>query len=262
MAPRPADPFKPGPDESYSKGEVNRAGQLLRTFYGRDLEPGENLWDSFDVDKVVKAMVAVTWWRSLHARPLSQVAAGLRYHVAQEDAEVRGRIDVAQRLKRRNTIIDKLEREPRMNLTQMQDIGGVRARLPSLKHIYALNRRLQKTWTIQRTRDYIQGPPGPRSSGYRALHVIVRRGPYQVELQLRTVLQDAWANQVEEDSRRLGIGFKFGRGGADVHRYYVLVSEVFAHQDRDEDVPSSLAADLSAQYQLVVDKLGRRRVEA
>jgi hypothetical protein len=74
--------------------------------------------------EVVDAFRAVTWWRSLHARPLSLVAAGLRYHVDKEGARIGDRIDVAQRLKRRQTIMGKLAQEPKMQVTQMQDIGG------------------------------------------------------------------------------------------------------------------------------------------
>jgi hypothetical protein len=37
---------------------------------------------------------------------------------------VGGHIDVTQRLKRRNTIIGKLTREPSMEVTQFHDIGG------------------------------------------------------------------------------------------------------------------------------------------
>ena len=159
------DPFKPPPDAVYTNGEINRAGQLLRRFYAQPpVEEGEDAFAGFDVDRLVDAMVAVTWWRGLHARPLSRVAANPRYHVGAEHAEVSGRIDITQRLKRRPTIFNKLEREPTMELTQMQDIGGVRARLPSLHYLQAVSRRLRKTWTIVRTNDYIKEP---RSSGYR-----------------------------------------------------------------------------------------------
>lgn len=61
------------------------------------------------------------------------MAANLRYHVDRADARVRGRIEVTQRLKRHDTLIGKLARE-RGNVTQMQDIGGVRAVLPSQRH--------------------------------------------------------------------------------------------------------------------------------
>ncbi len=72
----------------------------------------------------------------------------LRYHVDKEEGRVGGRAEVAQRLKRWTTIIDKLAREPKMPVTQMKDIGGDRALLPSLHHDYAVSRRLRKTWTI------------------------------------------------------------------------------------------------------------------
>jgi hypothetical protein len=138
------DPFKPPADAVYTNGEVNRAGQLLRRWYLRpDGQTPEDFGTSFD--DLVDAMVAVTWWRGLHARPLSRVAANLRYHVAAEGGQVDGRVDVTQRLKRRPTVFNKLEREATMQLTQMKDIGGVRARLPSLAHVYAVSRRLRKT---------------------------------------------------------------------------------------------------------------------
>lgn len=256
MMPRHPDPFKLDADAVYTNGEVNRAGQLLRRFYAQPpVDEGEDLFAGFDVDALVDAMVAVTWWRGLHARPLSRVAANLRYHVAAEDAAVDRRIDVTQRLKRRPTIFNKLDREPTMELTQMWDIGGVRARMPSLRHLHAVSRRLRKTWTIVRTKDYINEP---RSSGYRAVHHIVRRNGRLIEVQLRTVLQDAWANQVEEDSRSLATSYKFGGGGEDVHDYYRIVSEAFAALDRDEDLSPDLIAAINENYANVAETLRRK----
>ncbi len=151
-------------------------------------------------------------------------------------------------------MIDKLAREPKMQVTQMQDIGGVRALLPSLPHVYAVSRRLRKTWTIIRVRDYIAEP---KTSGYRALHLIVRRSGYPVEVQLRTALQDAWANQVEEDGRRLGVGLKFGAGATDIHAYYVAVSDAFAFLDRGKAIPPELAATLNERYAKIREALHR-----
>jgi putative GTP pyrophosphokinase len=199
----------------------------------------------FEGEAILQAHHALTGWRTRHARPLSKVAANLRYHVAKEGGFVDRRIDVAQRLKRRPTIIDKLRREPTMEVTQMEDIGGVRARLPSLGHVHAVSRRLRKTWTIHRTRDYIANP---KPSGYRALHHTVIRDGVKVEVQLRTLLQDAWANQVEDDGRHTGVGFKFGSGQAEVHAYYVVMSEVFAFVDAETEIPAVLIADLNRRY--------------
>ena len=254
MSARPAKQSQSaGP--SFSKGQVNRAGRvLLGIAEAASRACAEQETKEYDADEVPVAVQAVRWWRGLHARPLSNVAANLRYHVDREDGRIGGQIEVTQRLKRWTTMIDKLAREPKMQVTQMQDIGGVRALLPSLPHVYAVSRRLRKTWTIIRVRDYIAEP---KPSGYRALHLIVRRGDYPVEVQLRTVLQDAWANQVEEDGRRLGVGLKFGAGATDIHAYYVVVSDAFAFLDRGEAIPPELAATLNEGYAKIREALHR-----
>jgi putative GTP pyrophosphokinase len=244
------DPFKPQPGETFSKRQVDRAGDVLREFFL--WEPGTRLPPR--VAGVPRAFAAVAWWRSLHAQPLSKTATSLRYHVAREEALVDGRVDVTQRLKRTGTIGDKLTREPTMDVTQMQDIGGVRARLPSVEHVYAVSRRLKKNWTIHRTRDYIVEP---KPSGYRALHHIVRRDGRLVEVQLRTTLQDAWANQVEDDGHATGVGLKFGRGSDSANAYYALVSQAFALVEQDREIPDALADELQLAYARIKDALPR-----
>lgn len=194
---------------------------------------------------MIEAMYAVTWWKQQHARPLSAVAANLRYHVAKEDGAIRGKLDVAQRLKKRDTIIDKLERYKGMKLTRMHDIGGVRATLPSLACLTAVSRRLRKTWTIVSTRDYVAEP---KDSGYRAIHHDVKRRGKVIEVQLRTIRQHAWANQVEDDGRALGTGYKFGFGADSIHDYYRTMSEVFWHLDSDRPLPDELLVELRERY--------------
>ena len=255
MSPRRPDPFKAEVGVSYTKGEVNRAGRLIRRYLDIGVASDfDEALATIGIQEVVGAFRAVTWWRSLHARPLTLVAAGLRYHVDKEHGRIDGHIDVTQRLKRRSTIINKLTREPTMEVAQMHDIGGVRARLPTTGHVYAVSRRLRKTWTIIRVRDYIAEP---KASGYRALHVIVRREGYPIEVQLRSVLQDAWANQVEEDGRTIGVGLKFGAGETDVHEYYRAVSEAFALMDRGERLPDELVTALNTRYAIIKGILPR-----
>lgn len=215
----------------FTKGEVNRAGVLLLDLRERmERDGAERAVADSDEQKLDEAWEALTWWRGLHARPLSAVAANLREHVDRGDARVRDRIEVTQRLKRLDTLIGKLGRE-RGNVTQMQDIGGVRAVLPSLRHVYVVRRRLLKSWGIIRERDYIAEP---KNSGYRALHLIVRRMGYPIEVQLRTVGQDVWANTVEETGRQVGVDLKFGAGDERFASIFLAMAELFARFDRDE----------------------------
>lgn len=210
---------------------MNRAGGLLLDLSARMVRDGaERAVAESNEAELDAAWEALTWWRSLHAYPLSTVAANLRYHVDRSSGRVRGRIEVTQRLKRMDTLIGKLAREPG-SVTRMQDIGGVRAVLPSLQHVYAVRRRLLKSWAIIRERDYIAQP---KDSGYRALHLIVRRNGYPIEVQLRTIAQDVWANQVEELSREHGLGLKFGVGDPRLLRLLAANAEQLARFDRGE----------------------------
>lgn len=168
-------------------------------------------------------MAVIGWWRSEHAKPLSRVAANLRYYARQEGAPV-----VAQRLKREPTIGDKLLREPAMKLSRMADIGGVRAILPDQEAVYRVASRLRRNWTITRTRDYVAEP---KQDGYRALHLINRNRGRLIEVQLRTPFQDAWANTVETWSRAAVPGLKFGHGPAEVRGFLLDYAEIAARHD-------------------------------
>jgi len=194
------------------------------------------------------AWKALTWWRGLHARPLSAVAANLRYHVDQSGGRVEGRIDVSQRLKRMNTLIGKLARE-QGNVTQMHDIGGVRAVVPGLRDVFVLRRRLLKSWTVIKERDYISTP---KRDGYRALHLIVNRWGLPIEVQLRTMPQDSWANAVEIAGREHGIAFKFGEGGDRERFFFSGVSEVIAAYEHGDLSAENLRAALGELPSLTI----------
>ncbi len=194
--------------------------------------------DKLEFAEAWKARETVEAWRRLHSRPLSRVAANLRYYAAEEGTPPR----VTQRLKKLATIAEKLMREPKMKLARMEDIGGVRAVLTSQEGAYRVAARLRKNWTITRPRDYVAEP---KQDGYRALHLINRHRGRMIEVQLRTVSQDLWANMVEAESRRYP-GLKSGGGPTEIREYYATLADVFACADRGEDVPDSLIEALHA----------------
>ena len=203
-------------DPEYSKRAVNKAGELLRRSSGSLVQPVE-------ITELDAAREIVEHWRGLHAEPLSKVAAGLRRYVRQI-----GEGSVAQRLKRFDTIVEKLDRHPG-TLTQMEDIGGVRAVLPDQATVDAVVALLTGRWKVRRVRHYVDGrEPGPKADGYRAVHVIVVKHDRFIEVQLRTRSQDRWAQTVERDTRRLGEPIKFGGGADDLRTYYRLVADQMA----------------------------------
>lgn len=241
------------PPIRFSKGEINRAGKLLLDLRRRVEQHGlEAALAASDEGELDMAWEALTWWRSQHARPLSSVAANLRYHVDQANGRIAGKLEVTQRLKRTPTLIGKLGRHPG-TVTQMHDIGGVRAAVPTLPQIYTVRRRLLKSWTIVRERDYIENP---KEDGYRALHLVVLRKGFAIEVQIRTAMQNFWANMVEEISRDLRTDYKFGDGDDGTRELLTSVSEVIAAFDRGQISYENLRGGLQWLPKSVIGKTG------
>lgn len=208
----------------YSKSRVNRAGKVFADrlsvameLSGRRLEPEVR-------NEIQEAVGIIDWWREQHSAPLSRVAANLGSYVAGESKPV-----VAQRLKRVPTIAGKLVREPHMKLSQMADIGGVRAILPNQEAAYRIAAHLEETESITKMRDYVANP---KRDGYRALHLINRIDGHLIEIQLRTPLQDAWANLVETMSRTAFPGLKFGQGPSEVREFLLEHARLGAKADQ------------------------------
>jgi hypothetical protein len=173
---------------TYTRGEVDRAGCTL-------------VDSSASFEALDAALTVINNWRSSHAFPLNTFQVGLRTKARQVDENAL----VAQRIKRLSSIEYKLERFPTMNMSQMQDIGGCRAVVSNVAHVRALLEVYQKSslkHKLMRIDHYIDHP---QVSGYRGVHLIYRyfsdrKTTYnglQIEIQLRSQLQHAWATAVE-----------------------------------------------------------------
>ena len=235
-------------DLKYSKTQVNRAGSMLCSLR-RAIEDGDDRrLGEFDANDVARAIEIVEWWRARHARPLARVNANVRYYIRKAGV---AELEVTQRLKRFATIVHKLARQPGMQLSRMEDIGGVRAMIPTQHQIDDVVGMLERAerWRIRRLRRYVEGgDPGPKDDGYRAVHVVVEKDGCFVEMQLRTPWQDAWAQSVEQDTRRLRAGLKFGAGPDDLRAYYRTVSEMFAMREANIEPDEEFMADLAKLY--------------
>lgn len=202
--------------DGLSKRQVNRAGDRLRAFF----ETSEPV-----TDDVVDALVVLIRFRELFQEPLNKVAMGVRSMVCTEMGLPRtgARVPVSQRLKRREQIVLKLRRYPRMQFARMQDVGGCRAVLASPQMVEAVYGRMRRNkWDIRHLQDHRDNPA---PSGYRALHVVVERQGRLIEIQLRTPRQHEWALAVERTGMRLGIRLKEDEGPADLRQYFRLAAE-------------------------------------
>ena len=161
-------------------------------------------------------------------------------------------VQIAQRLKRRPTIIDKLTREPGMHLSRMHDIAGCRVIVNSLDDLAEFRQRVHNARFDHKRRgiegdrwNYIEHP---KDSGYRGIHDVYtyhvepkkgiarEKQPWNgmlVEIQYRTTIQHAWATAVELAGLVTQNDPKFDRGNPDFIEFFRLASEILARAFED-----------------------------
>jgi ppGpp synthetase/RelA/SpoT-type nucleotidyltranferase len=188
------------------------------------------------------ALDVLTEFRAVHQRPLVKANNGLRSMVRTEKCAVQ----VSQRLKRGVTILDKLVRQPTMALSRMQDIGGCRAIVENIGELRRVERRVVLRRPPLRVDDYVNSP---RSSGYRAVHLIVQYDDRSIEIQLRTRLMHDWAIAVERLGGRMNEDLKSSRGPREVLDWLEVVSAAMAVEERGEIVDTRLMDRIRALRQ-------------
>jgi ppGpp synthetase/RelA/SpoT-type nucleotidyltranferase len=114
----------------------------------------------------------------------------------------------------------------------------------------------QRRWEVRRVRNYVEAPrPG---SGYRAIHVIVRRDGFLIECQLRTISQHAWAELIEGTDRRTGIELKAARAPANVTEYYRLGADLLAQSEAGRERDPETLRRFRELHPQVQRHLGRK----
>ncbi len=153
----------------YTKPEINRAARTYLNLLVSGPPPMD--WENREWALYDFGLNAINNWRAVHAYPLNILQNNLRRAARNfDDAPV-----IAQRTKRLFSIINKLIHLPKMKLTQMQDIGGCRAIVHSVKQVRELDRFYAKKSRMKHEfssrDDYILNPP---PSGYRGIHLVYR----------------------------------------------------------------------------------------
>ena len=174
-----------------STSQVNRLGERLAK---SDVPSADDLRE-------------LAGFQELHIEPMSAVGAAVQATARAMQIEGQGfaGFQVTQRLKTSNTLIDKLRRGTR--LTRMQDIGGVRlvAVMPLWRQdecVARLTRALPITDTVDRRR--------APTHGYRAVHLVVNIDGRNIEVQIRTSIQQTWADVTEALADIWGRQIRYG----------------------------------------------------
>ncbi|NOY72317.1 MAG: (p)ppGpp synthetase [Gammaproteobacteria bacterium] len=210
-----------------SKSRVNRAGKNIRKRIA--------LPEDYDV---------LEEWRSAHRAVLNTFQAILRNRTKGIS------ITVAQRHKRRATIIDKLSRYPSMQLARMDDVAGCRLIFNDIQSLYEFRKEFHESHFHHKIKnkidkyDYIKKP---KESGYRGIHDVygydvnsVTGRPLKgllIEIQYRTKIQHAWATAVEVVGFITSSQPKFQKGDTRYQHAMALASEITARSKEDCNGP-------------------------
>lgn len=214
-----------------SKNDVNKAADLIR--------------HAVTGEERLAAIKVIQGFREFHLYPLML----LKNHLVRTSSRISGKANVARRLKRLATIINKLERSTldgkssnSIKLTRMQDIAGCRVIVKDLIKLKALRDKLEKSTSVHKiikTRDYLI----PKESGYGGVHLIYscyegQSEPHEwkkakVEVQLRTELQHAWATSLEIIDTLEQISLKTSHEGhPEWRKFFSIAGRLVAHQEK------------------------------
>jgi putative GTP pyrophosphokinase len=205
----------------YSKSDIDRAGDVM----------SGTPCTTLTMDHAIEILEN---FRSIHIHPLIVFRMSLK----RKSKLISPDVLISQRLKRAPSIVSKLKIQKNMSLSQMQDIGGLRAVLNDLEEVYELKDAVRSgenqvafKSTLLKEYDYISKP---KESGYRSLHLIYKYGKNdssenqcRIEIQIRTRIQHAWATAVEVIGTYLRQPLKQSFGDKELLDLFKEISKVF-----------------------------------
>ena len=200
-----------------SKTKIDKAGIILT----KDIESTENIQEYLELEQVFDE------YRKAHLQPLTQTTLELQSWLGNYNTSYY----IAQRLKRKPQIIRKLIRLS-VRVTQLQDIGGCRIIVETNKEVDRLHGYIQEKLSQQNDLELVRETDyrskGRDDTGYRALHLILNRSGYKLELQIRSQIQHYWAESIERTSVVYGYHLKEKEGDPTVIQYFKKLSDNFA----------------------------------
>ena len=222
-----------------SKSAVRRAGKAI--------SEGNATTEDYDL---------VDQWRSSHGYVINNIQIWLKRHIAKQSYNV----EFAQRLKRRNTVIDKLQRKNAAGIpliadvVAMHDFAGCRLIFETLEDLKNFRSYMASPAVMKNVKHELKYPPEkydyiehPKSTGYRGIHDVYRHLPrgsnrvegkkpwdgLMVEVQYRTRAQHAWATAVEISDLVDGERTKFEMDQSKRGEFFAIASEIIARKQEN-----------------------------
>src|SRR5690606_16195434 len=213
----------------YTRNQIKKAGKVFKS---------KELPNKEELDEAINSL---TYWRSIHGQILEE----FEDKILQIALEVDKNAIIAKRLKRTPSIVRKLRRLNHIQLNSMQDIAGLRIIVDSMFKVKKLVKILKSnkfTYEHKLEDDYITTP---KTSGYRSFHLIFKNNDsvnkeldgLLIEVQVRTLVQHAWATAVEIMGTYLNTQLKFNEGKQKWLNYFALNSSAFSYLENTNQVP-------------------------
>jgi len=192
-----------------TNGDINRLGNRIRAEY-----------DSLNNETLVELQN----YRTSHKDTLAKVfniLCNLNRKMGKQNI-------VTYRIKRFESIIGKLYRYPKMELSRMWDIGGCRCIVNSNEEVYILKDLIHHNefLSIRKEYDYIKSP---QEEGYKSLHLFISLKDQKtvIELQIRNKEDHNWATLVEITDLLFDAKLKEYGKNKDLLRFHYLLSKRF-----------------------------------
>lgn len=129
------------------------------------------------------------------------------------------------RIKRIESILSKIKRQPTMSLGNMGDIAGCRILLYSEDSVYKVIDNIRGSFIVKSENDYLLQN---KDDGYRGFHFYIESpiNPNKtIEIQVRTVKSHKWASMVEIIDILFNLRIKEGQKHPDFQKFHLLLSK-------------------------------------
>lgn len=191
-----------------TKSEINRLGKKIR----HSLKDGQEIDD--------ESLLKLQSYRTSFKKDLTEIFK----FIAVQSKKVRNDSLVSFRIKRIESILSKILREPTMSLGNMGDIAGCRVVLYSEVAISSIVDKINKNFTVKNFNDYTNNP---KPDGYKGYHLYVH-SPLDksklIEIQLRLITTHRWASFVEIIDILFDLKLKEGQKHKDLQEFLLLLS--------------------------------------
>lgn len=192
-----------------TKSQVNKLGKLIRRELRESENPSEDLLDKLQI------------YRTSFKDDLSEVFE----KITDIAKSVRKDSVISFRIKRIESILSKIKRQPTMALGNMGDIAGCRILVYHYSSLQKIIEHLHQSFNVQDVNDYLKAV---KEDGYRGYHLYIESPINKdklIEIQIRTVESHKWASMVEIIDMIYGTKIKEGQEHPDFQKFLLLLSD-------------------------------------